>query len=597
MSNVTLTNKRRILQTIILFLPLIGLVVLRLMPAWDLPAWGISWFTRLVHYYIVSFASFVALITALFFSSFPNAQKSARAVFITLAFSTISALLLLSGLSTPNILIMGATNEIFRWSLRLSVPVGAIIFTLSAVSWPKHIETKIITQRHKIFLVALGLFSGYTLIVFLQPGWLTTIAQSSFDSVLKYTLAITSVLLLVWTTWRNYNYYQQSRLPVDRNITLSLILLAQAEICHILGVWGRLSWLLFLPATATAIILAFFAILKQLRESDALQPSRYFAALGSSIIVALSLVVGEVGMRWLTNGVNRTSVVSLALVQGGIGFLVLYIIVIKQEKLVQERTAAWRQEQHWRNELTQLIVHDLKSPLTVLASGIRLLQGNYLGELTWKQEELLQEMNTISQDIIRQIEDLLNLERMEAGSMTLDLQSVDVAELIRSRMKRVEIQAQEQQQALAVMFSDDLPPVWADKDLLGRTLDNLLANALKFTPEGGEITVSADVEDNKWLVISVTDTGPGIPESDRERVFEKFGQVSGRKRKGAGLGLAFCRMAVMAHAGSIEVAERRGGGSVFRVKLPLQLKQRLQQTAVSLSTPSLPAELKTSLSD
>ncbi|MCK4962472.1 MAG: ATP-binding protein, partial [Anaerolineales bacterium] len=123
---------------------------------------------------------------------------------------------------------------------------------------------------------------------------------------------------------------------------------------------------------------------------------------------------------------------------------------------------------------------------------------------------------------------------------------------------------------LNLNVADGLPEVTADDEKLRRVLSNLLDNALKFTPAGGQIDLKVKCEGEE-VIITVADTGPGVPEEFRERIFKRFAQVPGvaGRRRGTGLGLAFSKMAVTAHGGKIWVEDNPGGGSAFRIQLPL----------------------------
>ena len=137
--------------------------------------------------------------------------------------------------------------------------------------------------------------------------------------------------------------------------------------------------------------------------------------------------------------------------------------------------------------------------------------------------------------------------------MPLNRQRVEVAEVVQACLAPMEPRIEGKGLELTVSIPDNLPPVRADKNVLARVLGNLLDNAIKFTPPGGRITISAEPQGEEVL-ISVADTGPGIPQDRQARIFEKFEQVRGPGRRhptGVGLGLAFCKLAVEAHGGRI----------------------------------------------
>jgi two-component system, OmpR family, sensor histidine kinase KdpD len=166
------------------------------------------------------------------------------------------------------------------------------------------------------------------------------------------------------------------------------------------------------------------------------------------------------------------------------------------------------------------------------------------------------------------IETLLDVEQLEAGVLVLKRQMLQSASWLRASLKDWEMVAEARHAALIVSLADDLPPVLADQALLQRALDNLVANALNFTPEAECVTVSAFVN-GQDLVIQVADHGPGVPENERERIFAKFAQIEGGQRRGSGLGLTFCRMVAEAHEGQISVSDNPTGGAVFSLLLPV----------------------------
>ena len=197
------------------------------------------------------------------------------------------------------------------------------------------------------------------------------------------------------------------------------ILLAEAELFQTFGTPGGYSWMLYHPMVLAALMLAIYAILGEFESAPNLQLNRYFAIVGSILIAAVSLIFGEVGLRWLPENLSRTNIVALVLAQSVVSFIVLYSIVYYLNRLLQERNVALKQEQHLRSELTQLIVHDLKSPLTVITSGINLLAKGNLGGLTQTQARLLTSLEQSGKQILFLIDDLLDVERLEAGALNV----------------------------------------------------------------------------------------------------------------------------------------------------------------------------------
>jgi signal transduction histidine kinase len=169
------------------------------------------------------------------------------------------------------------------------------------------------------------------------------------------------------------------------------------------------------------------------------------------------------------------------------------------------------------------------------------------------------------------IEDMLNLKYLESGVPSLAQDQLDLAEAVSEAIEDVSLLAQEKHLTINVDIPEDFPMLIADRQKFDLIIINLLDNALKFTPENGRITFSADVN-GPWAVISLSDTGIGIPEDKIDRVFERFFQVEDsltRAYEGMGLGLAIVRGMVNVCGGEIHVISQPGQGSTFTFTLPL----------------------------
>ncbi len=221
-----------------------------------------------------------------------------------------------------------------------------------------------------------------------------------------------------------------------------------------------------------------------------------------------------------------------------------------------------------RDDLTHMIVHDLRTPLTSLLSGLQTVP--LVGDLNGIQTEMLEIAVEGGQTLLGMINDLLDVEKMEQEAVPLERTPLTAAGLIERAMAQVVLLAQANGLTLVQQAPLDLPPFSGDEDKLRRTVVNLLGNAIKFTPAGGVITASAETGEGVVL-FSVHDTGEGIPPEAFDRIFEKFGQVESRKagrKMSTGLGLTFCKLAVEAHGGRIWVESRPGRGSAFFFTIP-----------------------------
>jgi len=237
-----------------------------------------------------------------------------------------------------------------------------------------------------------------------------------------------------------------------------------------------------------------------------------------------------------------------------------------------------------RDDLTRMIVHDLRSPLTAIMGGLHLLRGAIKAPNS-QTEMLLGIATSSSQKMLEMVNSLLDISQLEAGQMRLEIKARSLHNLIDSARERVAPLALEYGIALQVDLPLDPPQVAVDGELVTRVLVNLLDNAIKFSPQGGVVSVTAngvrapstfedrsEIPSQHYISVSVTDTGPGIPEKYWEKIFEKFGQAEeqeGRRGRGSGLGLTFCKLVVEAHGGHIWVDSQVGQGSTFTFTLPI----------------------------
>ena len=223
-----------------------------------------------------------------------------------------------------------------------------------------------------------------------------------------------------------------------------------------------------------------------------------------------------------------------------------------------------------RDDMRNMIVHDLRTPLTAVVVGVEMLEKH--GALNEMQHEMMAIAVGGGKTLIGMINDLLDVEKMESGSMQLQVGELAAAALVVGAVAQVASLAEEAHTALVTEIASGLPPFPGDEHKLSRTLVNLIANAIKFTPHG-TVTISASRDDGENIRFAIRDTGDGIAPEAFERIFEKFGQLDSRKA-GTGLGLAFCKLAVEAHGGRIKVESTPGAGSTFSFTIPLMAKER-----------------------
>ena len=226
-----------------------------------------------------------------------------------------------------------------------------------------------------------------------------------------------------------------------------------------------------------------------------------------------------------------------------------------------------------RDDLTEMIVHDLRTPLTSLLTGLQTL--SLAGEMNPAQTEMLGIALGGGETLLAMVSDLLDISKMEAGLIVLDKRPVIGAEVIEQALSQIAPLARTNGLRVARHIAPDLPIVIADEEKLRRALVNLLGNAVKFTPRGGIVTIAAAYDPAEGgVVFAVGDTGEGIPAHAVKRIFEKFGQVESRKagrKMSTGLGLTFCKLVAESHEGRIWVESKLGKGSRFLLTIPATL--------------------------
>jgi two-component system sensor histidine kinase GlrK len=217
------------------------------------------------------------------------------------------------------------------------------------------------------------------------------------------------------------------------------------------------------------------------------------------------------------------------------------------------------------------VSHDLRTPLTSIREGTNLLLEGVGGNVSDKQKRLLTIIGEESNRLIRSVNSLLDLSKIEAGMMPQDFEIMSIAPLVNQVIFETEPLVEGKNIQITGKISGTLPEVNINRERILHVLRNLLGNAIKFTPEGGKIWVSADSADNE-VTVSIADTGPGIPEKKLFSIFDKFQQVSikdQKKREGTGLGLCIAKNIINAHGGKIWAKSKKGQGSTFTFTLPV----------------------------
>ena len=227
-----------------------------------------------------------------------------------------------------------------------------------------------------------------------------------------------------------------------------------------------------------------------------------------------------------------------------------------------------REVERMKDEFISVVSHELRTPLTSIRGSLGLLAAGKAGEVPEKGRRMLEIAVQNTDRLVRLINDILDIERIESGRVTMELRPVDAAELARHAVEVMSAMAEKAGVRLTVRA--ERQPLEADPDRILQVLTNLLSNAVKFSPPGGEVALTVERRDGE-VVFRVRDQGRGIPADRLESIFERFQQVDSsdaREKGGTGLGLAICRSIVQQHGGQIGVESTPGAGSTFTFTLP-----------------------------
>jgi len=225
-----------------------------------------------------------------------------------------------------------------------------------------------------------------------------------------------------------------------------------------------------------------------------------------------------------------------------------------------------------KSEFLSRMSHELRTPLNAVIGFADLLLERTVGELTAKQDEFIRDIRDSGKHLLTLINDILDIAKIEAGRVELQLEDTDLLEVVQAAMTMLSPLVHKKHLEVSTVLGPTVNVVRADKTRLTQILYNLLSNAVKFTPQGGQIRIESD-RIGEELELAVVDTGPGIAPEDQAKLFRAFTQLQGGQHSGfvgTGLGLAVVRQIVELHGGRVWVESEVGKGSRFTVRLPLR---------------------------
>ena len=237
-----------------------------------------------------------------------------------------------------------------------------------------------------------------------------------------------------------------------------------------------------------------------------------------------------------------------------------------------------------KTEFISTVSHELRTPLTSIKGSLGLILGGAAGEINEDLAELLTIAQNNSDRLIRLINDILDISKIESGKIQMKLASISILDCIKDSAAEIDSFARDHRVKVEFNIPDAAAPVFADKDRIVQVVTNLLSNAIKFSEAEGTVLVEVK-EDQKDVYVSVADSGIGIPEDHLGRVFDKFQQVDSsaiRKKGGTGLGLPICRAIIDEHKGKIWVESTPGKGSTFTFTLSREKRKKRREPSEKL---------------
>jgi signal transduction histidine kinase len=247
----------------------------------------------------------------------------------------------------------------------------------------------------------------------------------------------------------------------------------------------------------------------------------------------------------------------------------VFLVVVGTVTVLEDITA-FKQLDQMKSSFVNMVAHELRSPLASIRQINNVLMDGLAGEMTGRQRELVERGSRKIDALLALINDLLDVAKIEAGKLVEHRRPTDIAPIIRETAELMEPRAEEQGVSLKVRC-EKIGPVQTDSKRMEELIGNLISNAINYSPDGGEVTVTASAR-GKWIELRVQDTGVGIPPEELPRIFDQFYRIrhpKTRKVVGTGLGLSIVKAIVEAHNGTIDVESVPDRGTTFRVMLPV----------------------------
>jgi signal transduction histidine kinase len=597
----------------------------------------------LAHVVIVLSASIMGVILALLVLHVARRAHDARVFLVGMGFLSIASIFATHALATPSVLMSGrgfATS----FSALLSLILGALFFALSGLSFSMPINRTIMRYARLWLVIYFLCWLAYNWMVFVViPAGATTTSNDTaiaaaanptstvigasaaehrdhYDSEAdQYELPATAApapasafdtlfaglnrerlwILIIglgcygFACYRQYLFYRRSPSRVGFALVCGIALFGEALVTQYLAQLYAVSfWLYHLQEFVGfgAISYAMLVGYRQGKDDQSLLESVFLASTRARMQAGYTKAVDAL-ITMLSQADQPIPATREALrARFDLTESQLQVVEGAAQAVARERrqrqelehlNQALRELEEYKRQVTQMVVHDLKNPLTALTGYLQILKSSALEP---NQHDLVKGALRSSKNLSGLISDLLDVSQIEEGRLDLEHSTFAVGALLQNCADELEGWLLQEDKAIEVETSLEPLMLSADQRLIRRVVLNLLSNAIKHTPPRTRIWLratassvqarpgAAEQAHTRQVIIEVEDTGPGIPADQLEHIFERFGRSQGSTPNGrqtsTGLGLTFCRLVVEAHGGSISVASVVGTGTIFRVMLP-----------------------------
>lgn len=568
------------------------LLLLKLVPSLDQPILRHAG----VHVISVGSAALVGVVLAVLVLRVALRAEDGRVLLIGLGFLATASIFLVHAISTPGVLLEGRGTAA-SWSTQISLVAGSIFFAFSGMALTPATNQRIMRLAWLwiglllvgwlaycyVFLVAIPAAEAQAAIPpdpygydIPRPG--TGSEITAMLNTIGPLLATLGFVCYTLAIWRHTLLYRRAPSPAGLATISGIVLFGESLVTQTL--WTPFApsfWLSHVQELFGFLVIAIAILVSYQRGQSVsgLLENLFLAGTRTRLQARYAAALDGL-VETLARGEQPSPALrSMLLNRIGLSGTQLAVFERAASAVAQERqqrqelerlNQALRQSEQAKTELTQMIVHDLKTPLTGMLGFLDLLRASDLSD---EQRDMLSYAVRSARNLNGLVSDLLDVAQMEEGKLTLARQQVPAHSLLSACVAELQVWLEQSGKTAVVDAPRDLL-IDADPRLMQRVVLNLLSNAIKHTPEGTTVTLRA-AQAPFGSLIEIADDGPGIPPERLVRIFERFAHGPGTQnstQRNTGLGLTFCKLAVEAHGGSIAVNSAPGIGTTFRVLLP-----------------------------